>query len=209
MLDTFDPAYTKQAAKLQQSHARENMHQQKTPKAVKLIPEELQQRIQNLELQLAEANRRTSDEREKYFNTRLELNQAQMQVAMYSRLGFGGAGATTAGVPGFGLAPATFGGAGGLPGMYAPIPQFQANNPGIGAHPGMPNAPYNIPQPGFQQHGEGFGAYNPMVQPGVFPAALYNPGAPVAPAAPAPAINVQAPTPVDTPDIQGVGAPPS
>ncbi|KAG8734793.1 hypothetical protein FRC10_011435 [Ceratobasidium sp. 414] len=199
MLDTFDPAYTKQAAKLQQSHVHENM-----------VVFNQQQRIQNLELQLAEANQRAGDEHEKYFNTWLELNQAQMQVAMYSHLGFGGAGATTAGVPGFGLAPATFGGAGGLPRVYAPIPQFQANNPGIGAHPGMPNALYNVPQPGFQQHGEGFGAYNPMVQPGVFPAALYNPGAPVAPAAPvtpvtpaapAPAINVQAPTPVDTPDI--------
>ncbi|KAG8726514.1 hypothetical protein FRC10_007010, partial [Ceratobasidium sp. 414] len=86
MLDTFDPAYTKQAAELQQSHARESM-----------MVFDQQQRIQNLELQLAEANRCAGDEHEKYFNTRLELNQAQMQVAMYSRLGFGGAGATTAG----------------------------------------------------------------------------------------------------------------
>ncbi|KAG9077029.1 hypothetical protein FS749_011132 [Ceratobasidium sp. UAMH 11750] len=81
MLDAFDPAYAKQAAKVQQSHTCKNM-----------MVFNQQQRIQNLELQLAEANQLAADKCEKYFNAWLELNQVQMQLVMHTQLGFGGAG---------------------------------------------------------------------------------------------------------------------
>ncbi|KAG8694967.1 hypothetical protein FRC08_008147 [Ceratobasidium sp. 394] len=188
MLDTFNPAYAKQATEC----------------------------IQNLESQLAEANQCTGDECEKYFNACLELSQAQMQLAMHSHLGFGGAGAAPAG---FGMGPAAYGAAAGLPRVYAPIPQFQVNNPGVGTHPGMPNTPYNIIQPGIQQPGKGFGTYNPPAQPGAFPTTLDNPvalaalAAPIVPVAPvtppAPTVNIQAPTPAGTPDTQNAGPLPS
>ncbi|KAG9082788.1 hypothetical protein FS749_006565 [Ceratobasidium sp. UAMH 11750] len=205
MLDTFNPVYAKQATKVKQTHTCKNM-----------VIFNLQQCIQKLESQLAEANQCAGDKHEKYFNTHLELSQAQMWLAMHSHLGFGGAGAAPAG---FGMGPAASGAAAGLPGVYALIPQFQVNNSGVGAHPGVPNTPYNIIQLGIQQPGKGFGAYNPPAQPSAFPTALDSPVAPTAPAAPmvpvtpitppTPTVNVQAPTLAGTPNTQNAGPLPS
>ncbi|KAG9121024.1 hypothetical protein FRC07_003194 [Ceratobasidium sp. 392] len=185
MLKTFDPAIAQQTAELQQAHTREN---------ITLF--DYQQQVQSLQLQLAEANRRVQDEREKYFNARLELNQAQMMLSMNSRFGFGGSGASMVGVPSFGAMPAAFGGS---PVGYPQAPALQANPISL-PHPSVANTSSNVSQPVVQQPGEALGAYNQVLQPGA-------PGA-LAPAVPAvPGGPPQAPAPASTSNAENIAGP--